>query len=200
MTAGPLLLERITKQFWTDYEAWSRQFITPAHRRTIGIGMAVFGIFAAGFLAFDDERAKLEKANATIASVRSPSYIPYDPIDKSSYDKLSSNFAQFAGQTTFVSFDVTDRSSTEVSTLLEAALEAAKLVSSQVSGWRETDSDTGIQLVIRNHEHPSVEDQKYVVAMEESGIPFHTVEMPKTSGYTPFRFAIFVGPNRVVFR
>ena len=198
MTTGPFLLERITKQFWTDYEAWSRQYITPAHRRLVGIGMAVFGVFVAGFLAFDDERAKLEKANEIIASVKSPAYIPYENIPQSVFDLLATGLGKCPNKMAYINFAVIDRSATVVANKLQAAMKKAGLSGQSLPAGLDSDDDTGIELMVRDHDNPLGQSQCYISAFKDSGIPFRTEEFPSDPENAPFGFYVYVGPRAIL--
>jgi len=64
MTSGPFLVEGLIKQLWPGYEACANRYTTPETRRRASTWLALFGVFVAGFLAFNEEHEKLRQAQA----------------------------------------------------------------------------------------------------------------------------------------
>jgi len=61
MTSGPFLVEGLVKQVWSGYEAWADRYVSAQTRRKASTWFALFGVFVAGYLAFNDEHAKLQQ-------------------------------------------------------------------------------------------------------------------------------------------
>ena len=62
MTSGPYLIEAVIKQVWSGYETWANKYTQPKTRQRASTLLALFGVFAAGFLAFRDEHEKLQQS------------------------------------------------------------------------------------------------------------------------------------------
>src|SRR6266446_2756107 len=73
MVAGPLVIYEFVKWVSPAARRWLDSNIRPSHRRRIEVVLMVFGVFYAGFLAFDEEHTARLAAEARLMSAPPPS-------------------------------------------------------------------------------------------------------------------------------
>lgn len=172
MTGGPFVAERIVRQFWSGYDAWAKQYVSPRNRLAIGAGAAVIGMFVANFLAFNDERSlylseqtQLDRASEKQERV----YLNWgDQKFKAITDALKPLLA--AGDSSPVGV-ANNASSTALGKRFSAFFRSQNVNSYIMYEPPESVSDEGIYVYIRNSDHPSPADQKVLDAFRLQNIP-----------------------------
>jgi hypothetical protein len=82
MGVGPLGIDRILRSLSPSYTACADRKWPLERRAKIFRRVAFASIFVAGFMAFRDEKIKLDQLNSNIQNSRHADYLPYDPIAK----------------------------------------------------------------------------------------------------------------------
>lgn len=192
MTGGPFVAERITKQFWPRYDAWAMRFISPNVWLRVGFSAAVVGMFIASFLAFDDERAFLQKANGQLAGLSGQ---VHRKLDKQQKSRLVAAFAN--KQKEFPILVVSSVSGLEAE---RYAYDFTKLFKDQKFNVQtisdalpEDDTDVGVMVGFISPDHLSQTDKDFLGAISAAKIPIKVVRLLAEPG-SGLDFDLFIGP------
>lgn len=196
MTSGPFVVERILRQFWTGYDAWAAQWLSPAKRLRIGIGAAVAGMFWASFLAFSDEKTKLDLVNANVLALHHSDYLPYDPIPPDKIDALTKTLQEHGKHPIATIAADGDASTVAILEQIQDAFDSADLELGFVSGQRDSDKKVGILLYVHDPKNPSEDTQFYIKTVSSLGIPVDVEPIVKR-GLQYEDFIILVCPRQV---
>jgi hypothetical protein len=69
MMAGPFIIDETIKWIFPKGKAWLERNLGTERRRQIEVALMIFGVFLAGFFAFNDEHAERIKAENAVSQI-----------------------------------------------------------------------------------------------------------------------------------
>ncbi|MBP1179952.1 hypothetical protein [Methylobacterium sp. PvR107] len=196
LTGGPLLAERICKQFWTGYEAYIRKLISNRLRLAFGIVLAIAGFIYANFQAFNDQRDLLVAAQNKLQLLSIKAAPPYAKMSQNDLDVIRTNFEKLNPRpTAFVSFVTGDISISALANQFADSFKSAGLKVYMGMAWVDSEDDRGLYLTIRNHKNPNVKDAAIINAFRASGVEFQMDELPNDAGFDGVDFSLIIAPH-----
>ena len=150
MGVGPLGIDPILRSVWPSYTAWADREWPLKRRAKIFRGVAFACIFVAGFMAFREEKAKLDLVNKNIEAAHHEDYLPYDPIPQDKIDAFVQMLREHGKHPVAEIAAVGDPSTTAILEQIRDAFERAGLEMPFVGGGRDSDKDFGIHLFVHD--------------------------------------------------
>ena len=167
MSGGPFLLDRLAKWYWVGYDAWFKE-----RRHKIVYRLALAGILVAGFLAFSDEKSKLDHLNRNVVSTQTTSYLPYDPIPQNKLDQLTNTLRAHGNKNLVIAVDnAGDMSTTAIAEQITDAFEAAGISVSYGAGSLDSPKEVGIEFYTQQIDLPKSDSDFYRNALKILDIP-----------------------------